>query len=179
MKKKILITISIVLILIFAVYNIGFQFGNITIGKQPDDIEVNSKYDIKNSQFSKSYLQDGKISVINLWASWCKPCIEEIPVFDKLKKDFPNIKFATLSIDKDSNKLAKSIESNHIINDITLENSEYRKAIRNFLENRGLNSLIKTEIVPITYIIKNNKVIYKEEGQIDYKEFSKKLNSFK
>lgn len=179
MRKKILITVSIVLIIIFAVYNVGFQFGKIAIGRQHDDIEVNSKYDIKNSKFSKNYLQDGEISVITLWASWCKPCIDEIPIFNKLKKDFPNIKFATLSIDKDSNKLIKSIESNHVINDITLENSEYRKAIRNLLENRDLKSLIKTEIVPITYIIKNNKVIYKEEGQICYEEFSKKLNSIK
>jgi len=50
-------------------------------------------------------------------------------------------------------------------------------AIRNFLENRDPKSLIQTEIVPVTYIIKNGKVIYKENGTIDYQEFSRKLTS--
>lgn len=179
MRKKILIIISVIFILLFIVYNIGFQFGNITIGKQFDSIERNSKLDIENSNFSKKYLLEGEISVINLWASWCKPCLEEMPVFAKMKKDFPDVRFATLSIDKDEKKLTKSIEDHNIVHDITLENSEYRKSIRNFLESRDLNSLIKNEVVPITYIIKNKKVVYKLTGTTEYEELKGKLNSLK
>ncbi|MDF2933863.1 MAG: TlpA family protein disulfide reductase [Chryseobacterium sp.] len=179
MKKKVLIIISVIFILLFIVYNVGFQFGNITIGKQFDDIERNNKFDIENSKFSKDYLLSDNITVINLWASWCKPCIEEMPIFIKMKKDFPTVKFATLSIDKDEKKLTSSIKDHHINDDITLENSEYRKVIRNFLENRELKSLIKNEIVPVTYIIKNKKVVYKLTGAIDYDELRNKLNSLK
>lgn len=179
MKKKVLIVVSIIIIIIFIVYNVGFQFGSFTIGKQYDNIESNSKFDLENSKFSKDYLNEEEISVINLWASWCKPCLEEMPTFEKLKNNFPNIHFATLSIDKDKNKLVKSIEKNHIKNDVTLENSKYRKAIRNFLENRKSNSLINSEIVPITYIIKNKKVVYRLVGTLDYEDVSKKLNSLR
>ena len=28
--------------------------------------------------------RDGKIYIINFWASWCKPCLEELPYFEKL-----------------------------------------------------------------------------------------------
>lgn len=177
MRKKILIIISVIFILLFIIYNVGFQFGNITIGKQFDSIERNSKFDIENSNFSKKYLQEDEVSVINLWASWCKPCLEEMPVFAKMKKDFPDVRFATLSIDKDEKKLTASIKDHNIVDDVTLENSEYRKAIRNFLENRDLNSLIKNEIVPVTYIIKNKKVIYKITGTADYDELANKLKS--
>jgi thiol-disulfide isomerase/thioredoxin len=179
MKKKVLITISVIIILLFITYNVGFQFGSFTVGKQYDQIESNSKFDIENSNFSKKYLQNDEVCVINLWASWCEPCLEEMPDLVKLKSDFPTVKFATLSIDKNNEKLTKSISTNHLTDDITIENAQYRKAIRNFLENRELNSLIKTEVVPITYIIRNRKVIYKAEGTIDYGEMSKRLNALK
>lgn len=179
MKKKFLIIISVIFILLFIFYNVGFQFGNFKIGKQIDNIERDNKYDIENSSFSRDYLESDSITVLNLWASWCKPCLEEMPVFTKMNKDFPNVKFATLSIDKDQQELTEAINKHHIINDITLENSEYRKAIRNFLENRELNSLIKNEIVPVTYIIKNKKAVYKLTGTTDYDELRNKLNSLK
>ncbi len=30
--------------------------------------------------------QDGKTYVINFWATWCKPCVEEMPYFEQLAK---------------------------------------------------------------------------------------------
>lgn len=31
---------------------------------------------------------DGKLLVINFWATWCPPCLEEIPVFIQLQNEF-------------------------------------------------------------------------------------------
>ncbi|WP_143882950.1 TlpA family protein disulfide reductase [Chryseobacterium binzhouense] len=179
MKKKVLIIISVVILVVFVVYNFGFQIGNVTVGKQQDTIERNSKFNIENSSFSKEFLASDSISVINLWASWCEPCLKEMPVFKKLEKNNPTVKFATLSIDKDEKELIDAIKNYNLTNDITLDNSEYRKAIRNFLENRDLNSLIRNEIVPVTYIIKEGKVIHKLTGSIDYDEVNIKINSLK
>ncbi len=30
--------------------------------------------------------------VVNFWATWCKPCVEELPAFDSLTKDFASTK---------------------------------------------------------------------------------------
>ncbi len=179
MKKKILIAASVILIILFVVYNVGFQFGNIKIGKQYDEIQTSQKYDLENSEFSKDYLQNGQMSIVNLWASWCKPCVEELPIFEKLKQDFPEYKFAMLSIDKNEEDLKNGIKKFKISNDVTLQNKSYRKAIRNFLEKRDPKSLTYTEIVPVTYFIKDGKVLRKIEGSIDYKEVSSIIKSLK
>ena len=44
----------------------------------------------------------GKLIVINQWATWCSPCIAELPYFDKLKKETSteNIVFMFLSSEK-------------------------------------------------------------------------------
>ena len=33
--------------------------------------------------------QRGKIVVLNLWATWCTPCVQELPHFDRLQREHP------------------------------------------------------------------------------------------
>jgi thiol-disulfide isomerase/thioredoxin len=39
--------------------------------------------------------------VVNFWATWCVPCIQEIPSFNKLHKDFAAQGVAVLAISMD------------------------------------------------------------------------------
>ena len=44
---------------------------------------------------------NGKVMVINLWASWCGPCRREIPEYEKVRKDYVgrNVEFIALTVD--------------------------------------------------------------------------------
>ncbi len=41
---------------------------------------------------------DGKLLLINFWASWCPPCIKEMPALDTLRTQYQNQDFEILGI---------------------------------------------------------------------------------
>ncbi len=71
---------------------------------------------VQNRKGENVSLKDlkGKKIYIDIWATWCGPCIAEIPLLKQLEKDFHNedIAFVSISIDnkKDFEKWKKFIE---------------------------------------------------------------------
>ena len=55
------------------------------------------------------YLSDGRPMLVNLWASWCAPCVKELPTLQKLR-DQRGGKLIVLPIDQDDAP-QKSVEA--------------------------------------------------------------------
>lgn len=72
--------------------------------------------DIFNRQISSGILK-GKFFLINIWASWCIPCLAEIPTIAEIYKnvDSNKLNIISISIDTDSLKFIKAIEKNKIV----------------------------------------------------------------
>lgn len=44
---------------------------------------------------------NGKVRLINLWATWCAPCVSEMPSLDRLQEMLPRDRFVILPISLD------------------------------------------------------------------------------
>ena len=52
----------------------------------------------------------GKKILIDVWASWCGDCIKGLPTVKKLQKEFPDVVFLFLSVDKKQNSWKKGVQ---------------------------------------------------------------------
>jgi thiol-disulfide isomerase/thioredoxin len=65
---------------------------------------------IKLTDLQQLIKKQNKITVINFWASWCKPCVSEIPFFERLVSDFPSNKVSVVFISLDFKKDLETVE---------------------------------------------------------------------
>jgi thiol-disulfide isomerase/thioredoxin len=54
---------------------------------------------------------DGKVTLVNFWASWCPPCIRELPSIDRLQASMGSDKFTVvgISIDRGGKPVARRL----------------------------------------------------------------------
>ena len=76
--------------------------------KQPRPVNHVSIQNDQGERISLSRFKD-KIVLLNLWASWCKPCIDELPALDRLQKRLSGSDFVivTISLDDDLEQARK------------------------------------------------------------------------
>ncbi len=62
-------------------------------------------FDLVGDDGSRIRLSDyrGKILVVNFWATWCPPCVEEMPSLDRFQQMFANrgVEVLAISVDED------------------------------------------------------------------------------
>ena len=111
----------------------------------------------------------GKTVFINIWATWCPPCIAEMPDIHELYKNVGHdVEFVMISVDDDPTKTLKFID---------------RKGFEfpiYFLKN-GLPTTYQSSSIPSTYVLSpDGQIVVEEHGlsKYDTKEFRSFLLSF-
>jgi thiol-disulfide isomerase/thioredoxin len=71
--------------------------------------------DIEGNEVSLSSLQ-GKLVYVDVWATWCGPCLGEIPSLQKLEEDYhdKNITFLSVSVDTDKDAWMKMVQEDNL-----------------------------------------------------------------
>jgi AhpC/TSA family. len=109
--------------------------------------------------------------VMNFWATWCVPCVEEIPIFTKIQKQFKDIVVIGISMDDpDRENLVQKFVQDHPMG--------YRVAFwtgDNFEEMVDSISPKWNGPIPATFVFKKGKLIYSKVGQITESELMKIL----
>jgi len=75
----------------------------VDLDKNEDKTEIIPDIPTLNYNELKPWLnkQDGKTYVVNFWATWCGPCIKELPYFEKVNKEYKaqNVEVVLVSLD--------------------------------------------------------------------------------
>lgn len=103
----------------------------------------------------------GKVVVLNFWATWCEPCISEIPTIEGLIKAVEGKDIAVLpvSIDYKGAEVVKEFYSEKKITSMPVYIDTKGKAFREF----------KLQALPSTLVInKKGMVVAKVMGEIDW-----------
>ncbi|MBK6263542.1 TlpA family protein disulfide reductase [Marivirga sp. S37H4] len=84
----------------------------------------------------------GKVIFLNIWASWCPPCLAEMPGINKLYKDVDKDKvaFIMLSVDDDFTRAMKFHQKKNFDFEI-------------YQAPKGLPSMYYSQSIPTTYVI--------------------------
>ena len=112
----------------------------------------------------------GKVIFLNFWATWCPPCVAEMPSIDKLHEEMgDDVAFVLLSFDDDFEK-AKAFD----------KRKGYNLPI--YAPASNLPAMFQSSALPTTYVIdaKGNLALT-HKGMADYSdpEFKNFLNSLK
>lgn len=122
---------------------------------RPPPLDLNS---VDGSRIAHSnYL--GKVTVVNFWATWCPPCVEEIPSLNRLRKRMEGKAFELISVD--------------YAEDPTAVQAFMREVDVHFpvlLDTDGkVSALWKVVVFPSTFVIgPDGKIVYGVKGGIHW-----------
>ena len=130
-------------------------------------------------QFQKEILNvenDTQTVVINFWATWCKPCVEELPYFESLNQKYKNkgVKLILVSLDskKDHAKLVDFVEKRGLKTEIIhLADNKY---------NSWIDKVSKdwSGSIPATLVRKGNESNFYEQQFDTFVELEAILKPF-
>ena len=100
----------------------------------------------------KSAALKGKVSVVDLWATWCEPCLSEIPKFNKMAEEFQgkDVQIIGITLESPYEKIKPTVKEN---------NMKYTVLVGNDAVEDGFGGLLG---FPTTFVVTKDWKIYKK-----------------
>ena len=107
---------------------------------QPVDFYNEKQQPINFSHFK------GEVILVNLWATWCGPCLRELPALQRLANKLAGTDFKLLAISIDKEKSAQEILA--FYQELKIDKLGFY-----FDKDQQLNTILPTDVVPANFII--------------------------
>ncbi|WP_295334914.1 TlpA disulfide reductase family protein [Flavobacterium sp.] len=135
-------------------------------------IAVYEKFDA----FEKAIIkEDDTTYVINFWATWCAPCIKELPYFEKLHTENPKVKVILVSLDsrKDlEKKLIPFVYRKKITAQVVLLSDKEYNAWLDKIDASWSGA------IPATLILNGKRKLFAEREFESFTELNDYVNAF-
>jgi thiol-disulfide isomerase/thioredoxin len=92
----------------------------------------------------------GQVVLLNFWATWCPPCIDELPSLLAMQHQLPQVKVIAISIDEDDAIYRRFLIQHHV-DLLTVRDADQRA-----------NLLYGSTQYPETYVIDRNGLIQRK-----------------
>jgi len=123
--------------------------------KRKKDNRLIALYDLRIHTLNEVIAQHkGKLILIDIWASWCAPCLEQIPYAEKLSQQFSHDKIVFLYLSTDR----QLINWQHKNSDIGID-SNYSYIFENFTKQSFLKNNSVSTIPRYILIDQNGEII--------------------
>ena len=145
-------------------------FNNIVLHKNPLQVSQVKFKDFDSKDIVLN-INDGKIKILNFWATWCAPCKEEMPSLDKFNVKNPDFLVYPINLEKINQKKTKKF-----YDDLNIQSLQIF-----FDPEFQLAKQFKLRGVPTTiFINQKGQEFARVIGDVDFsdKKFIKWLNNF-
>lgn len=156
-----------IVLLLFFTFNF-FSFTN------AQKLETFKTFDALKDKLIK---ENDTLYVVNFWATWCAPCVKELPYFEKLTKVSKDKKFkvilVSLDFPKEIDKRLKPFLKKRQLKSkvVLLSDTKY---------NNWLSKIDKdwSGSIPATWLVLGNKKKFLEEDFKDFEALQTFINEF-
>lgn len=112
----------------------------------------------------------GKVVLVNFWATWCPPCVREIPALVRIHEQYRDQGFVILGVNTtyqdDEAKVQQFVQDNNIQFPILLE------------KEATVGSEYGARLMPSSYLIdQNGQIVYAHVGQIDEQSVAERVQA--
>jgi len=168
MKKLVYFSI-VILFVVFLLQSCGIKIA---------EKETNGQI-ISFKQYQNLIKKNNKILLVNFWATWCKPCVEELPYFELMQKKYADDTFEVLLISLDfleeyDSKFLPYLSENQIVSKCYLLNYEKNKDWIDQINPQWSGALPAT-----IFYSKQGKINYFKEGELSLPQLDSLVNLYK
>jgi len=143
-----LLTLKFILVFIYLISSSSsyaiqeLNLKNLVIHKNPKKLEKINFKNVNNETVNLNSFENSLI-IINFWATWCAPCIEEMPSLNRLKTNpiFNNLEIIPINVGKDNIAKTKDFYKKLKINDLKIYFDKDVELAKKFLL-RGLPTTV-------------------------------------
>lgn len=107
--------------------------------------------DVEGNTFSSDVFAESKITMINVWATYCNPCLSEVPGLGELAEEYEPADFQIIGIISDVQEGADDRALEYVSELIEQTGADYPHLLLNESLYRGL--LTEVSAVPTTFFL--------------------------